>query len=94
MNRRKKPTLALRMVIVLFCLMGIYYLSFGPACWMVDRGVLPLLSVARSYRPLILVAQHVPPADRLLVWYAGLGARNESIGSAITASALLMKNPH
>lgn len=80
------------MVIALFCLMAFYYLSYGPACWMVDRGVLPLLTVARAYRPLILLAGHVPPSERLLVWYGGIGARNESIGSAIAASAALMKN--
>jgi len=80
------------MVILLFCLMGLYYLSFGPACWLADRGCLSVSTVARAYQPLLEMAWRIPPAHAFLVWYGGIGARNEMIGSAIMSSAAIMEN--
>jgi hypothetical protein len=50
----------------------LYALTFGPACWLVHRGILPMRKTAVVYKPLLLVAcRHPFPAQRL-DWYADL----------------------
>jgi hypothetical protein len=48
-----------------------YVMSFGPACRLVKRDVLPERATATVYAPMILLAFEGPPSVRnSLVWYA------------------------
>lgn len=58
--------------LILLLLPVLYVLGFGPAAWLSDHGYIPN-SVARAfYFPLILLAEHVEPIKRVLVWYERL----------------------
>ena len=56
-----------------------YVLSFGPAIWMLDRGVLPSSSnsaIECAYYPILCAMNDGPrPIRSVLAWYAALGAR-------------------
>ena len=48
-----------------------YLLSFGPACMLVSRDVLPLVGTAEFYRPLVRAANSdFQPVSAPLCWYA------------------------
>ena len=49
----------------------LYVLSFGPACWMSDRNVLPFGLADAIYRPLLSLAIETN-CDRALEWYGTL----------------------
>lgn len=48
----------------------LYVGLFGPAAWLVDRGVLPTSETARLYRPLVRIANSDGAAGKFLSWYA------------------------
>ncbi len=50
----------------------LYVLSFGPACWLVDRGNARIEVVARVYRPFVRAAAAENGIGRFLKWYGGL----------------------
>lgn len=47
----------------------LYVLSFGPACWLVTRKVVPLSAVKAAYGPLVYVIGSSPHLSRLAYWY-------------------------
>ena len=51
----------------------LYLASFGPACWLNERGVLGAAAVSAIYSPVLATAENgrLPKA---LDWYARLGA--------------------
>jgi hypothetical protein len=61
-------------VALLIGLPVLYVASFGPACWLVERGVLPLRTTAMVFRPLLVatVRGRPPIVPTALRWYAGL----------------------
>src|SRR5260370_42080825 len=56
-----------------------YVLSFGPAMWLVDRGILPAWpkqSVSFVYYPVFWTSMVGPrPVRELVRWYAEVGAK-------------------
>jgi len=64
-------------VVVLTISMTVLYVaSFGPACWMVSRRVIPLRITAWVYGPLArLVYCKLPFVARPLGWYARVGKK-------------------
>jgi hypothetical protein len=72
---RNKPGVAFWATVVLVGLPLLYVLSFGPACWMVDGGMVAARPVARIYRPIVIVvakSQWRAPY-RIAKAYAGIG---------------------
>ncbi len=68
---RKKP-LWPWIVVLLIGLPLLYVTSFGPACWMMHRGWLPIFPTAYPYWPLVVSANAGPrPVRRLVGWYSG-----------------------
>src|SRR5262245_56269147 len=61
---RKKPGVAFWAAVVVVALLVAYPLSFGPACWLVDRGYVAARPVARCYRPIILLIAKGPERGR------------------------------
>lgn len=54
-----------------------YALSFGPACWMIDRAGFSFAIITWAYRPLALAADSADryPVFRVVAWYADLGTK-------------------
>jgi hypothetical protein len=49
---RKKPGVAFWATVVVVVVLLAYPLSFGPACWLGDRNVIPEFVLRFAYRPL------------------------------------------
>ena len=73
MTTHKHPSAAFWITMALVAVLVGYPLSFGPACWLADRRVLPIHKTATVYRPILAAAYH-GPADirRALQWYGRL----------------------
>lgn len=57
-----------------------YVMSFGPACRLVNRDVLPVRPTGTIYAPMILLAFDGPPAVRnSLVWYARVAGGEQAL---------------
>lgn len=70
-NARKKPVWPWT-VALLVGLPVLYVASFGPACWMMKRGSLPIFPTAYPYWPLVVSANAAPrPVRSLIGWYSG-----------------------
>ncbi len=68
---RKKPGVAFWATLLVVVLVA-YPLSFGPACWMMSRGSLPIFPTAYPYWPLVVSANAAPrPVRNLVAWYSG-----------------------
>jgi hypothetical protein len=80
-DSRKKPGVAFWATVVVVVLLVVYPLSFGPACWLADRQILPRVTIARIFSPLLdrPSDQYVAPHSNLLIWWANLGARRDGI---------------
>jgi hypothetical protein len=78
---REKPGVAFWATVVVVVVVVAYPLSFGPACWLADRGILPRATTARIFTPLLdgpsedSYGNHSNP----LTWWADLGARRTGI---------------
>ena len=61
-------------VVLLIGLPVLYVALFGPACWLVERGILPLRAMGIVFRPLLVATFWAkPPIIRqTLKGYAGL----------------------
>ena len=71
-------------ILSLLLMVGLYPLSFGPACWLQSRGWLDGGRLATIYQPILVAACDGPPdLQKLVLWYASLGAR-ENYGPAIS----------
>jgi hypothetical protein len=70
----------------------LYVLSFGPACWLNERGYLSAGEMVDLYRPIISLAsdERLPPP---LEWYARLGAR-ESCEVSVEYGRVEWTGPH
>ena len=67
---RHRPSLGFWLMVTVLGLLVIYPLSYGPAAWMVERGILPIQSVAVAYRPLAWLCFHGPPSlERVIARY-------------------------
>jgi hypothetical protein len=74
MSDRKKPNWLLLTTAVLL-LPVLYVASFGPACWLADRGWLPKKVVCMAFYPLALIAVRCPPkVAAVLIEYGGENA--------------------
>jgi len=62
----------------------LYVASFGPACWLADREIIPSVEF---YRPLAqIVAKSPGPVRDAYCWYAGCGPdMRETAGYAMIA---------
>jgi hypothetical protein len=71
----RRTTAGIWSALLLAALIFAYPLSFGPACWMVDRDILDPNSIARFYDRLfrIMPNDHISDA---LYWYGGIGCND------------------
>jgi hypothetical protein len=61
MTDRKKPAVAFWATVALVVVLVGYPLSFGPACWLADGGMIPRELICQTYRPLaIFLRNHCP----------------------------------
>ena len=73
MNPRRPRPLWPILTAALIGLPVLYVASFGPACWLVNWGALPVRGTGTAYRPLISLAFHGPEGIRQVMrWYADL----------------------
>src|SRR5262245_25127991 len=69
----KKPGAAFWTTVVLVVALVGNPLSFGQACWLADRRVVPIHETATVYRPILAAAYRGPVAiRRALQWYGRL----------------------
>lgn len=72
----EKPRTIWHCTIWLLLAVGLYPLSFGPACWLEHRGWIDRNSLATLYQPLLVVAhEHPHDLQKAVLWYAALGAK-------------------
>lgn len=76
-DNQKKPGAAFWAGVILLLALA-YPASFGPACWLVGWGVLPVRATAKVYRPFVLEAFGDDWLANSLFWYAGICDRNDS----------------
>jgi hypothetical protein len=71
---RKKPGVAFWATVVVAVALVAYPLSFGPACWLVERRILPPRATGIVFRPLLVATfwGKPPVIKRALQGYAGL----------------------
>ena len=76
---RKKPGVAFWATVVAVVALLAYPLSFGPACWAVDRGSIAARPVAKVFRPILALywksEDEQALAFRIIRWYGTLGAK-------------------
>jgi multisubunit Na+/H+ antiporter MnhB subunit len=53
MSKHKKPGVAFWATVALAVVLVAYPLSFGPACWLADKGVVSAIKIMRVYRPIV-----------------------------------------
>src|SRR5262245_38357484 len=85
----RQPAVKLKMLRVAFVVVVVglvaYPLSFGPACWLTDRDILPYDAVFTFHSPLLDSAfDRESAAAPLLNWWADIGARREGAARRIT----------
>jgi hypothetical protein len=78
-DSRKKPGAAFWTVVVLFAVLVVYPLTFGPACWVCSRvpeSIPPWEAADFFYAPILRAWWHADPGtvSNVLAWYANLGA--------------------
>lgn len=72
-----RPPVPRVVLMALFGLPVLYVVLFGPACWAVDRGILPAVETARVFRPLVRVgASRILGVAGVIRWYVGIGLEN------------------
>ncbi len=74
MTSRKKPGVAFWATVVVVVVLVAYPLSFGPACWMNERGFLGATVVSALYSPVLVTAEN-RQLPKIIDWYARLGAK-------------------
>ncbi len=73
MTDSRKPSFEFWASILVVSVPLLYVLMFPVACWLVDRGTLPVLETARVYRPLLRGATYeFRPIGTPFRWYAEL----------------------
>jgi hypothetical protein len=77
----KKPGVAFWATVVVVAVLVGYPLSFGPACWLTDRGVIDAAHSGRLYRPILRLCTDqsgIPRSGKLSAavrWYGLLGVQ-------------------
>jgi|SRR6516225_1248412 hypothetical protein len=75
MSDDRRPSAAFWITILVVASPFLYLLGFGPACWLVNRNVLPARATAAVYCPLVRAANSkVRQVSVPLRWYADLNA--------------------
>lgn len=75
MSQERRPSLGFWTTVAVVAAPLVYIMSFGVACWLVTREVLPARPTARVYRPLVRAAtSQFRPVAVPLCWYADLFA--------------------
>jgi hypothetical protein len=74
MTSRKQPGVAFWATVVVVVAMVAYPLSFGPACWLNERGFLGAAPVSALYSPVLATAEN-GRLPKIIDRYARLGAR-------------------
>jgi len=59
-------------LILLLLLPVLYFLSFGPAIYLVNHGYLNEQPAETFYRPIVVFYEACPPAQKPLEWYVSL----------------------
>jgi hypothetical protein len=81
---RKKPGVAFWATVVVVVVLAAYPLSFGPACWLADRNVVPYGAIYKIFSPFLDIAFHrESPIAPFLNWWADAGARREGAARRI-----------
>src|SRR5262245_30934432 len=80
-------------VVALIGLPALYVASFGPACWMANRGAVDLRKVADVHEPLVRYANRFPAnwMSAAVKWYATIGAWNGTDSTLLVMEAYLYK---
>ena len=73
MDNERKPLWPWIMAL-LVALPVLYVLSFGPACWLNERGFLGMNAVSSVYSPVLATAEN-GRLPKIIEWYARLGAK-------------------
>jgi hypothetical protein len=83
MTEERKQHLWPWIVAVLIALPVLYVASFGPVCWLANRGVVNHLRVADAYAPLVDYSGYslTDSGARALEWYGSLFAIDGSSGT-------------
>jgi hypothetical protein len=71
---RTKPGVAFWATLVVVGVLVGYPLSFGPACWLNERGFLGAASVSMLYSPVLVTAEN-GRLPKVIDWYARVGAK-------------------
>src|SRR5215469_3946082 len=73
----KKPGVACWATVMLVAVLApiLYVASFGPACWLFDRGLVPISLLHRAYFPAMRMSAD-GPVRPLLRAYVGFGCRH------------------
>src|SRR5262245_31438217 len=76
----KKPGVAFWATTVVVVALA-YPLSFGPACWLADRGVLQFKTILRVYPPLYRSVWYKDDSlwSRALCWYGKVGMSSSDL---------------
>jgi hypothetical protein len=72
MTYRKQSSATFVATVVLVVVLAAYPVSFGPACWLVNRHCLDIVTVARTYRPFVRMAAEEGAIASVLKWYGDL----------------------
>ena len=91
MTNRKKTGAAVWATVVVVALLVAYPLSFGPACWMVGRGLVADRPVAQIYMPIVVLISESEYAHKIAVSYAKIGSQRpqETIVRLLDAAGLI-----
>ena len=85
MTNSRKPSGWFWLVVLLTVAPIIYVLSFGPACLLVEKDMLPIVRTAEFYRPLVCgVVCDFRPVAAPLRWYAEIFAHKPEDSSGAT----------
>src|SRR5262245_19211887 len=69
---RKKPGVAFWATVVVVVVLVASPVSWGPACWLARKNILPHWVVTKGYVPVIWIYYYGPkPVRRAVGWWAG-----------------------
>ena len=74
---RTKPGVAFWATVVVIVVLLAYPLSFGPACWLNERGLVGRAAVSAVYSPVLATAEN-GRLPKVIDWYARLAAKPDA----------------
>jgi len=84
---RKHPTAAFWITVALVVVLVVYPLSFGPACWLTAKGVVPVEAIETAYRPVVFAMLSPELPGRWLI-----GRYTTWCGGGITYRTLVFRS--